>query len=321
MSETVGFIGLGHMGEGMARRLLSHGGRKLIVWNRSAGKSKALETEAAGKVQVAASPADVVRGATIIFVMLSTPDAVKEVYEMEGGILSGMSAGKKLVDCATLAVADMERLSSQVLAKGGRFLEAPVSGSKVPAATGQLIFLCGGDEALYGEVAKDLDAMGKAKFFFGAVGAGTKVKLAVNMVMGTFLATLGEGLALTEASGIEPKLLLDVLDLGVMSCPLFKLKGPKMLASDYAPHFPLKHAEKDVRLAIGLGAQAGLGLPVAEAVDAAMLRAMAAGYADNDFAATYEPQKAYKASWATMAQTAALALSCVSLGVFLGRRR
>ena len=139
MSETVGFIGLGHMGEGMARRLLSHGGRKLIVWNRSAGKSKALETEAAGKVQVAASPADVVRGATIIFVMLSTPDAVKEVYEMEGGILSGMSAGKKLVDCATLAVADMERLSSQVLAKGGRFLEAPVSGSKVPAATGQLI--------------------------------------------------------------------------------------------------------------------------------------------------------------------------------------
>ena len=182
MSETVGFIGLGHMGEGMARRLLSHGGRKLIVWNRSAGKSKALETEQAGKVQVAASPADVVKGATIIFVMLSTPDAVKEVYEMEGGILSGMSAGKKIVDCATLAVADMERVSSQVLAKGGRFIEAPVSGSKVPAATGQLIFLCGGDEALYGEVAKDLDAMGKAKFFFGAVGAGTKVKLAVKTV-------------------------------------------------------------------------------------------------------------------------------------------
>ena len=82
-----------------------------------------------------------------------------------------------------------------------RWIQAPVSGSKVPAATGQLIFLCGGDEALYGEVAKDLDAMGKAKFFFGAVGAGTKVKLAVNMVMGTFLATLGEGLSLTAAAG------------------------------------------------------------------------------------------------------------------------
>ena len=94
-----------------------------------------------------------------------------------------------------------------------------------------------------------------------------------------------------------------------------------MLASDYAPHFPLKHAQKDVRLAIGLGAQAGLGLPLAEAVDAAMLRAMAAGYADNDFAATYEPQKAYQTGWVKMAQTAALALSCVSLGVFLGRRR
>ena len=321
MSETVGFIGLGHMGEGMARRLLSHGNRKLLVWNRSPGKSEALKSEAAGKVEVATSPAAVIKGATIIYVMLSTPAAVKEVYEMDGGILSAVSSGKKIIDCATLAVEDMERVSSQVRAKSGRFLEAPVSGSKVPAATGQLIFLCGGDEALYKEIASDLDAMGKAKFFFGAVGAGTKMKLAVNMVMGTFITTLGEGLSLTKASGIEPKLLLDVLDLGVMSCPLFKLKGPKMLASDYAPHFPLKHAQKDVRLAIGLGAQAGLGLPVAEAVDAAMLRAMAAGYGDNDFAATYEPQKSHAVSFMTYAQTAALAVSCIGIGLFLGRRR
>ena len=103
---------------------------------------------------------------------------------MEGGILDGVVAGKCVVDCATLAVEDMQRLSTQVIAKGGQFLEAPVSGSKGPAAQGQLIFLCGGDEALYAKCAKELDTMGKAKFFFGAVGAGTRMKLCVNMVRG-----------------------------------------------------------------------------------------------------------------------------------------
>ena len=82
---------------------------------------------------------------------------------MKGGVLDGMSAGKCIVDCATLAEEDMARLSAQVLAKGGRFLEAPVSGSKGPAAQGQLIFLCGGDETLFKSCAADLDSMGKVR--------------------------------------------------------------------------------------------------------------------------------------------------------------
>jgi len=290
-TETVGFIGLGHMGEGMARRLIKVAGRKLVVWNRSAGKSAALEAEAKDAVTVVASPAAVVRACTVTYVMLSEPTAVKAVYEMPDGILAGLGAGKCLVDCATLAVADMERLSAQVLEKGGRFLEAPVSGSKAPAAQGQLIFLAAGDKALYEERAADLDAMGKAKFFFGAVGGGTRVKLAVNMIMGTMLSSLGEGLALTKAAGIEAKLLLDVLDLGAMACPLFKLKGPKMLASDYAPAFPLKHARKDVRLALGLGSSLGLGMPVAAAADVAMLGAVESGLGDQDFAAVFQTQQ------------------------------
>lgn len=310
---SIGFIGLGHMGEGMARRLVNVAGKKLVVWNRSEAKSKALEVEAKGSVTVSASPAAVVRACAVTYVMLSEPRAVATVYEMDEGILAGVSSGKKIVDCATLAVADMERLAAQVAAMGGRFLEAPVSGSKAPAAQGQLIFLAAGDEALYKERAADFDAMGKAKFFVGAVGraprsharvraarhaanarcargwqvgGGTRVKLAVNMVMGTMLASLGEGLSLTIAAGIAPKLLLEVLELGAMACPLFKLKGPKMLAADYAPAFPLKHAEKDVKLAVAMGRQYGLGLPVASTADGAMLAAMAKGLGDSDFAAT-----------------------------------
>lgn len=221
MVETVGFIGLGHMGDGMSRRLLKVAGKKLVIWNRSAAKAKALESEAPSMVTVAATPAAVIKACAVTYVMLSEPTAVKAVYEMTDGVLAGVGPGKSIVDCATLAVADMERLSGQVLAKGGRFLEAPVSGSKAPAAqgmlagalqptiparvpgqttdplsgawaallrpgrchaTGQLIFLASGDEELYNECAVDLDAMGKAKFFFGKVGGGTRVKLAVNMV-------------------------------------------------------------------------------------------------------------------------------------------
>ena len=91
------------------------------------------------------------------------------------------------------------------------------------------------------------------------------MKLVVNMVMGTMMASLGEGLALCGAAGMDCEQLLKVLDLGVMSNGMFRLKGPKMVQSDHAPNFPLQHAQKDMRLAGELGAQLGLGLPVAAA--------------------------------------------------------
>ena len=216
-------------------RILLKAGRKLVVWNRTAAKAEALKAEAPEQVTVVATPAAVLAACELSYVMLSTPDVVKTVYEMENGILAGVVAGKKVVDCATLAVEDMVRLNEQVTSKGGRFLEAPVSGSKGPAANGQLIFLCGGDEALYAECAADLDAMGKAKFFFGAIGAGTKIKLCVNMTMGSLMCAFSEGFSLCASSGMDSAKLLEVLGLGVCGCPLLSLKGAKMLAGDHAP--------------------------------------------------------------------------------------
>jgi len=281
------------MGEGMARRLLG-GGRSLVVWNRSAEKSEALKAESPEKVEVVATPAAVLAACDLVYCMLSTPDVCKSVYEMEGGVLAGVTEGKCIVDCATLAEEDMQRLSGQVVAKGGRFLEAPVSGSKGPAAQGQLIFLCGGDEALFTSCADDLDVMGKAKFFFGAVGQGTRMKLVVNMVMGSMMSAFGEGLSLCDAVGLDGAQLLQVLDLGVMANPMFKLKGPKMLASDHAANFPLKHAEKDMRLAVAMGQAHGIELPVASTADTSMKKAIDAGHGDKDFSAVVEGQKKAK---------------------------
>jgi len=291
----VGFIGLGIMGEGMAKNL-AKSGRQLVVWNRSPGKCTELQAACEGAdITVAETPAAVLAKCDLVYCMLSTPDAVKSVYEMEGGILAGVCAGKKIVDCATLAAEDMVRLSAQVSERGGTFLEAPVSGTKGPAHAGQLIFLCAGDEALFNEVLPtDLEAMGKASFFFGAAGSGARMKLVVNMIMGSMMAAFGEGLSLCEASGLDSEKLLEVLQLGAMANPMFKIKGPLMLQGNFAPNFPLEHAEKDMRLAVAHGGSLGLGLPVAAAADAAMKRAMEEDLGKQDFCSVVAAQKKQK---------------------------
>jgi len=150
MSDSVGFIGLGIMGEGMAKCLLKSG-RKLHVWNRSTAKSTALASEFPDAVTVCETPAAVLAACDLVYAILSTPEVVKAVYEMEHGVLAGVRDGStKIVDCATLAAEDMARLNAQVHERGGRFLEAPVSGSKGPAAAGQLIFLTSGDQVGHG---------------------------------------------------------------------------------------------------------------------------------------------------------------------------
>jgi glyoxylate/succinic semialdehyde reductase len=187
----------------------------------------------------------------------------------------------------------MERMEGQVKERGGAFLEAPVSGSKGPAAAGELIFLTAGDEVLYDSISADLELMGKAKFFLGPVGNGTRMKLCVNMTMGTMLSTYGESFAMASASGIQPSQLLEVLQLGVCNSPLLSLKGAKMLAGDHATNFPLKHAQKDMRLAVDLGTNCGLALPIAVSTDVQMKAAMEPPLElrDSDFSAMFEAQK------------------------------
>eukprot|EP00616_Rhizochromulina_sp_CCMP1243_P018101 CAMPEP_0118974312 /NCGR_PEP_ID=MMETSP1173-20130426/11181_1 /TAXON_ID=1034831 /ORGANISM="Rhizochromulina marina cf, Strain CCMP1243" /LENGTH=617 /DNA_ID=CAMNT_0006924029 /DNA_START=84 /DNA_END=1937 /DNA_ORIENTATION=+ len=282
-STTFGFIGLGIMGQGMVNNLLKEG-RAMVVWNRSAGKCQELLEAYPALVTVASTPTEVVAKADITFSMLSTLEASEAVF---GEVVAGVTEGKAIIDCATLTPERMQEQEAQIKAKGGRFLEAPVSGSKGPAATGQLIFLCGGEDALFSLVRPELDIMGKASFNFGPVGAGSRMKLVVNMIMGNMLTSLAEGMALAEASSLSQSQLLEVLDLGVMSNMMFRLKGPNMMNRAYGPQFPLKHAQKDMRFALALGDAVGQALPVSAAANAAFLHARE-GHGDDDFGAVYE---------------------------------
>jgi len=267
MSGPIGFVGLGIMGKGMARNLLAKLPGDYVVWNRSAAASAELAAAFPGKVTVAATAGEVVSKCKLTFSMLSTMEASEAVFDGDSGLIQSVTVGKTLVDCATLSPERMQKISDGIKAQGGCFLEAPVSGSKVPAETGTLIFLCGGDESVFNnsDVKAGLDAMGKASFYLGPVGAGSRMKLVVNGLMGTMLNAFTESLVLCKESGLPQDTLLQVLDLGAMANPMFKGKGVNIINDKYDANFPLKHAAKDVRLALALADQVGITMPVMEA--------------------------------------------------------
>ena len=181
-----------------------------------------------------------------------------------------------------MAVPDIE---AAIRGKGGRYLEAPVSGSKKPAEDGALIILSAGDMTLFDEVRPFLEKLGKKILYLGAVGNGARMKLVVNMVMVGMMAAFCEGLALGEKAGLAPAEILDVLDSGALANPLFRLKGASMMTGNYATAFPLKHMQKDLRLAVDLGDRLALPLPCTATVNELFKKARQEGYGDEDFSA------------------------------------
>lgn len=283
----VGFLGLGIMGKAMAVNLLRHGFR-VTVWNRTLAKCQEL---AALGATVGETPASVVSKCRYTIAMLSDPSAALSVVFDKDGVLEQIGSGKGYVDMSTVDAATSTKISEAVKQKGGAFLEAPVSGSKKPAEDGQLVILAAGDKPLYDGMVPAFDVLGKKSFFLGEIGNGAKMKLVVNMIMGSMMNALSEGLCLADKSGLSPQTLLDVLDLGAIANPMFKLKGPTMLQGSYNPAFPLKHQQKDMRLALALGDENAVAMPVSAAANEAFKKARSLGLGDQDFSAVYEVVK------------------------------
>ncbi|KAK0589415.1 hypothetical protein LWI29_013995 [Acer saccharum] len=283
----VGLLGLGIMGKAISMNLLRNG-FKVVVWNRTLSKCDELVAHGA---TVGESPAEVVKKCKITFGMLADPPAALSVVFDKGGVLEQICPGKGYIDMSTVDPETSAKISEGVTSKGGVFLEAPVSGSKQPAETGQLIILTAGEKALYDEATPALNVIGKKSFFLGQVGNGAKMKLVVNMIMGCVMNSFSEGLVLAEKSGLNPHTLLDVLDLGAVSSPLIRGKGPAMLQSNYSPSFPLKHQQKDIRLALGLGDENAISMPIAAAANENFKKARSLGLGDLDFSAVFEAVK------------------------------
>jgi len=240
-----GFLGLGIMGKAMAVNLVQ-AGHSVTVWNRNREKCALLLELGA---EAAATPADVATRSDITFAMVSDPAASEALCFASDGVLEGLAPGRGYVDMSTIDEDTSRNIATAVTDMGARYLEAPVSGTKKPAEDGTLIFLTAGDRTLYDDAAPALDIMGKKRLFLGEVGAGARIKLTVNMIMGGMMAVFAEGLGLARNARLDPTELLDVLAAGAVANPMFAGKGPLMLEGRFDPAFPLKHLQKDLRLA------------------------------------------------------------------------
>ena len=244
-----GFIGTGLMGNAMALNLLQ-AGHELTVYNRTADKCNNLV--AAGAQQVG-SPLEVVAAADISFCMVADPQAAMAVCFSPYGVIQGITPGKGYVDMSTVDPETAQKIGISVQARGGEYLEAPVSGSLQPAKDGQLVIMAAGDKSLWDQVQAAFDAMGKKSLFLGEIGAASSMKLAVNMMMGSMMAVFGEALTLAQACNLSSEQLLEVISAGAVACPMFQGKGQAIIKENFAPNFPLKHLQKDLRLAVQLG--------------------------------------------------------------------
>ncbi|MEA3464720.1 MAG: NAD(P)-dependent oxidoreductase [Thermodesulfobacteriota bacterium] len=279
-----GFIGTGLMGNAMALNLLQ-AGNELTVYNRDAAKCKNLIE--AGAKQVS-TPLEVVAAADITFCMVSDPQAALSVCFSPHGVIQGIGPGKGYVDMSTVDPQTAEKIGISVQARGGQYLEAPVSGSLQPAKDGQLVIMAAGDQTLWDQVQPAFDIMGKKSLFLGEIGAAASMKIAVNMMMGGMMSVFSEALTLVQGCDLAEQDFLDVVAAGALACPMFQGKGAAILAENFDANFPLKHLQKDLRLAVQLGDDKRVPLATAATANEMFKRACQQGLGEEDMCALFK---------------------------------
>jgi 3-hydroxyisobutyrate dehydrogenase len=283
-APRIAFLGLGIMGSGMARRVLD-AGFPLSVFNRNPAKAAPLASAGA---KVAATPRQAASQADIIVSMVADDSAARAVWLGEHGALAGAEAGSLCIESTTATLGWVRELSAAATEKGCEFLDAPVTGSRVHAAGGELRFLVGGTAAALERATPVLLAMGKTITHLGPTGSGALVKLINNFVSGVQVAALAEAFAMIERSGLDRDRALEVLTQGAPGSPLVKTIAARMTASDYTPNFLLKLMAKDLSYAIHEGRGLSLELKTASAALEDFKGAIAAGLGEKDMSAVAE---------------------------------
>jgi 3-hydroxyisobutyrate dehydrogenase-like beta-hydroxyacid dehydrogenase len=278
----IGFIGLGIMGAPMCGNVLAKG-HDVTVYNRSHEKMAPL---VAAGAKGASSVAQLVEQVDIVITMLSDPAAVWEVVAETAGVLSALAAGKTYIDMSTVSPESSREIAAMVRKSGADFLEAPVMGSRKPAKEGTLVILAGGDPAVARRMEPILLTMGSKVVYMGEVGLAAHMKLIINQMMGTLLCVFSEAALTGMAAGIPAEKILEVVQNSIVGCQAIQIKGKDMLGDRaFSVHFPLKHAHKDLRLAVLAGDAAGVPTPVTAAAHQLFAIARERGFGERDISA------------------------------------
>ncbi|KAL7953414.1 hypothetical protein V8C34DRAFT_297041 [Trichoderma compactum] len=276
---SVGFLGLGVMGTPMALNLCRR--FPTTVWNRTASKCAALVQAGAGLGQ---TPAKVVEQSDIIFTMMFDGPAIRSVIDDD---FRKALRGKTLVNTSSVPVEFSQSLAQEVQEAGGKFIEMPVSGSKVPAETGNLVGMMAGDQAECERIRPFVEPITSAAVYCGPIGAGLKTKYAVNIFLITVTAGLAESMNLARAQGLNLEAFSSVLDAGPLASAYSKIKLAKMAKQDWSAQAAVKDCYNSTELIRTAAKAARAKTPLIQVCNSLYKQAMDSRLEDEDMISVY----------------------------------
>jgi len=274
----VAFLGLGIMGQSMASNLVK-AGHEVTVWNRTPGKL----VEGAA---VAPTPAAAAQGVEVAWLCVSDTNAVEQVIFGKDGIEVSLQAGMIIADSSTISPSATMKFAERVAAKGVAWVDAPMTGSKIGARDGTLVFIVGGVEENVERLKPLFAGMGKKIFRMGETGKGQATKIAMNLQIAMIYEGFAEGLTLAAKLGVDAQQLIQLIDATMVRSGVVEYKAPFVLQRDFTANFPLRLMHKDIRLALEAAKEARVKLPGVETVEEIYEMATEDGHQDLDYAAT-----------------------------------
>jgi 3-hydroxyisobutyrate dehydrogenase len=279
--ELAGFIGLGVMGQPMALNL-ARAGTPLVVWNRTAARCDPLREAGA---LVAAAPGEVFQRARTVILMLADDAATDVVLGRDGPRFTARLAGRTIVHMGTTSAGYSRALEADVRAAGGRYVEAPVSGSRGPAEKGELVIMLAGEDDAVAEARSLLSPLCRQAVACGAVPGALLMKLAVNIFLITQVTGLAEAFHFASRHGLDQRRFVDVLDAGPMASSVSRTKAAKLLTRDFSVQAAILDVLKNNRLIAEQARASGLASPLLDACHALYGETAALGHGDADMAA------------------------------------
>jgi len=274
----VACLGMGIMGRPMAANLVK-AGHEVSIWNRTPGK----DLEGA---RTASSPSDAARGAEIVWMCLADTKAVENVLFGPSGAEEALTEGMIIADSSTISPSATLRFAERVKRRGVHYVDAPMTGSKIAAESGNLIFMVGGEEPVLASLAPLFQAMGKQVFHMGDTSKGQATKLAMNLQIALIYEGFAEALTLATKLGVDINRLMPLVQASMVRSGVVDYKAPFIMKRDFSPNFPLRLMLKDIHLTLEAAKEARVRLPGLEAVEEVYDLAAEEGHQDLDYAAT-----------------------------------
>jgi 3-hydroxyisobutyrate dehydrogenase-like beta-hydroxyacid dehydrogenase len=266
------------MGHAMAANLVK-AGHEVTVWNRTPGKL----VEGAA---IAPTPAAAAQGAEVVWLCVSDTAAVEKILFGPESVEQSLAEGMTIADSSTISPSATVKFAERVRARGVGYVDAPMTGSKIGAANGTLIFMVGGDAANIDRLNPLFAAMGKKIFRMGETGKGQATKLAMNLQIALIYEGFAEALTLATKLGVDPRQLVSLIEATMVHSGVVEYKAPFVLQRDFTPNFPLRLMHKDILLTLEAAKEARVKLPALETVEEVYELATEEGHRDLDYAAT-----------------------------------